>query len=116
MFSGKRQNSTGAFVIGLISSLVASHAQELGTNQVYIGQTGDTNTITIDQEGNSNLVGENADILRLNQFGARNTLTVDQFGFSNSIGRCSRRPFPSSVSLVRTRRAIAISWWSIKAI
>lgn len=63
-----------------------AHAQSLGSNQVYIGQTGDTNIITIDQEGNSNLVGEQADALRLNQFGARNTITVDQFGFSNSLG------------------------------
>lgn len=80
----------------LVATVFASsaHAQELGTNQVYIGQTGDTNTITIDQEGNSNLVGENADVLRLNQFGARNTLTVDQFGFSNSIGALLTSPFP----------------------
>jgi hypothetical protein len=78
----------------LVGALGSANAQELGTNQVYIGQTGDTNTITIDQEGNSNLVGENADILRLNQFGARNTLTVDQFGFSNSLGALLTSPFP----------------------
>lgn len=77
-----------ALSVGFFLGATASSAlpQTIGSNQVYIGQTGDTNTVTIDQQGNDNLVGEDADLFRLNQLGDLNEITVEQFGYDNDLG------------------------------
>lgn len=63
-----------------------AHAQTVGSNEVYLGQTGDTNTVTIEQTGNGNLIGENDEAFRLNQLGDDNAITIDQYGYANTVG------------------------------
>lgn len=60
-------------------------AQTLG-NEVWIGQTGGTNTITIVQEGRDNRAGEDNVFLRLDQDGDENSLVIEQQGGSNRAG------------------------------
>ena len=64
----------------------AVHAQTVGSNEVYLGQTGDTNTITIDQEGLDNVIGELDELFRLNQVGDLNEVVATQYGYDNSVG------------------------------
>ncbi|KTQ96431.1 hypothetical protein NS226_07550 [Aureimonas ureilytica] len=82
--------------VGLVATLVSTHpslaqsaASETGTasNEVFLGQTGDTNTVTITQTGSGHLVGGNSDTLQLNQLGDRNTVTILQVGADSGIGR-----------------------------
>lgn len=67
-----------------------AHAQTSGSNQVYVGQTGETNTVLIEQEGNGNNVGANRDALRFNQNGLDNLIDIYQYGYSNSVGATLR--------------------------
>jgi hypothetical protein len=68
----------------LASSAVAS--AQSATNQAWIGQTGQTNTISITQQGVSNSAGADNTALRINQDGRENAITIDQYGWSNSAG------------------------------
>ncbi|WP_062118987.1 hypothetical protein [Aureimonas sp. AU40] len=60
-----------------------AHAQ---SNEVYLGQVGDTNKLTVDQLGEGNAVGGTLSELRLNQLGNRNVATLLQAGEQNAIG------------------------------
>lgn len=68
----------------LASSGVAS--AQSATNQAWIGQTGQTNTISITQQGVSNSAGADNTDLRINQDGRENAITIDQYGWSNAAG------------------------------
>ncbi|WP_198585857.1 hypothetical protein [Pararhizobium haloflavum] len=59
-------------------------------NRAFLGQVGDTNTVTITQEGAGNLVGEDDPVSRLNQFGDLNSITIDQYGYGNDVGSALR--------------------------
>lgn len=56
------------------------------SNEVWLGQLGGTNTITIDQNGRNNLAGADNVAHLLNQDGDGNLLDIEQFGHRNSIG------------------------------
>ncbi|MCP3054447.1 hypothetical protein [Aurantimonas marianensis] len=70
------------------------------TNEVYVGQTGETNRIRIDQNGNGNVVGGNADTLRLTQDGLGNVIAIDQTGFGNKVATNSRDGVRPSLGLI----------------
>lgn len=55
------------------------------SNEVWIGQTGNTNTISIVQQGESNTAGADNVFLRLSQDGNFNALSIDQYGWSNNV-------------------------------
>lgn len=74
---------------GIAIGAVSHAAAQSATNKAWIGQTGDTNTITIDQAGIGNSVGADNSTLRLNQDGRFNAVTVKQSGWSNSAGATS---------------------------
>ncbi|MEP9374470.1 hypothetical protein [Mesorhizobium sp. KR1-2] len=80
--------STGKYVLalGVAVGAITQAAAQSATNEAWIGQTGDTNTITIHQAGNGNSVGADNRKLRLNQDGRFNNITVKQTGWSNSAG------------------------------
>ena len=65
--------------------MVAGGAAHAASNNVYLGQTGITNTITITQAGLNNQVGANTTNLLLNQEGRDNTVTVSQTGWWNAV-------------------------------
>lgn len=71
--------------IAVFLSGSAALAQSNG-NEVWIGQTGNTNTILVIQQGNDNAAGADNVELRIDQDGSENSLTIDQFGWSNEIG------------------------------
>jgi hypothetical protein len=87
----------------------AAHAQS-ATNEAWIGQTGETNTITIDQTGNGNSAGANDSTLRINQDGRNNAITIDQFGYSNSAGAVSlpQPGAPQGINQVGDQNAIEV--------
>lgn len=60
-------------------------AQNAG-NEVWLGQTGLTNTITITQEGEGNSAGADNSRFLINQDGSENSLELDQFGYDNKLG------------------------------
>lgn len=70
------------------------------TNEVYVGQTGETNRIRIDQNGNGNVVGGDADTLRLTQDGLGNVIAIDQTGFGNKVATNSRAGVRPSLGMV----------------
>lgn len=80
----KRRSTLWPLLLGAGVAAGSAHAQ---SNDVFLGQTGDTNIITIDQTGANNLVGGASADLRLNQLGDRNQVEVLQVGESNGIGR-----------------------------
>ncbi|WP_319568584.1 hypothetical protein [Cohaesibacter marisflavi] len=55
-------------------------------NEVYLGQTGVTNVIDIDQVGNSNKVGANETAIFISQQGTSNGITISQSGYANEAG------------------------------
>ncbi|WP_316862587.1 hypothetical protein [uncultured Cohaesibacter sp.] len=69
--------------------ILASHPVKADENQVYVGQTGVTNTISIDQYGTSNKVGADETTINVYQDGTSNTLTVNQEGYANEAGATS---------------------------
>jgi hypothetical protein len=69
----------------LTASISTASAQNI-SNEAWIGQTGDTNTITITQTGIGNAAGANAATLEINQDGRFNALVIDQFGWNNKAG------------------------------
>jgi hypothetical protein len=71
---------------GLLGSVSSAALAENSTNQAWIGQTGETNTISIVQQGCANRAGADNTTHRINQEGRFNTLSIDQFGRSNSAG------------------------------
>lgn len=68
------------YAAGAVSPVLAQ------SNEVYLGQVGDTNKLTVDQVGEGNTVGGTADALRLNQLGNSNIATLRQVGEANGIG------------------------------
>lgn len=84
-------------------------AQTVG-NEVWIGQTGDTNTIIIIQEGEGNRAGADNVAHLLNQTGEFNSLSIDQFGWSTSVGSTALGAGrPSGVNQVGDFNEISIS-------
>lgn len=87
--------SRSVALVALILSTQASLAQSAVTdpltasNEVFLGQTGDTNVLTVTQTGSGHLVGANSDGLRLNQLGDRNEVGILQVGAGNGVGRMS---------------------------
>lgn len=69
----------------LLTGTVSARAQN-ATNEAWIGQTGDTNTITIVQAGIGNSAGANSSTLQINQDGRFNAIVIDQSGFANQAG------------------------------
>jgi hypothetical protein len=69
----------------MCSVSTAALAQNV-TNEAWIGQTGETNTISILQQGNSNQAGADNTAHRINQDGRFNILSIDQYGWSNAAG------------------------------
>ncbi|WP_114008831.1 hypothetical protein [Cohaesibacter intestini] len=55
-------------------------------NEVYIGQTGVTNRVAIDQLGEANMVGANDSSLFVLQDGSNNDVAVTQTGYANQAG------------------------------
>ena len=55
-------------------------------NEVYLGQTGVTNVIDIDQLGNSNKVGADESAIYISQQGTSNSMTISQTGYANTAG------------------------------
>nr|WP_321979832.1 hypothetical protein [uncultured Cohaesibacter sp.] len=55
-------------------------------NEVYLGQTGVTNVIDIDQAGNSNKVGADETAIFISQQGTSNDITISQTGYANEAG------------------------------
>ena len=62
----------------------AARAQTIN-NETWIGQVGNTNEITIQQEGRGNIAGADNVTHRLTQDGDYNSIFIDQYGWSNSI-------------------------------
>ncbi len=86
--------------IGLVKStaltlvaLSASFGARADDNEVFIGQTGVTNTIFVDQLGDSNKVGANTSNLTLNQDGRDNDIDISQTGTDNQLGTQAGAPF-----------------------
>lgn len=75
----------GSTVACLVAAAPTAMAQNV-SNEVWIGQTGGTNIVTITQTGRTNLAGADNVDLRLNQNGEFNKLSIDQFGWSNQAG------------------------------
>ena len=55
-------------------------------NEVYIGQTGVTNSVSVDQLGEANKVGSNDSSLFVSQDGSNNAVSVTQTGYDNQAG------------------------------
>nr|WP_321456962.1 hypothetical protein [uncultured Cohaesibacter sp.] len=71
--------------IALIMSACATTAKA-DENEVYLGQTGVTNVIDINQLGSSNKVGSDDISIFISQQGTSNDLTISQTGYANEIG------------------------------
>ncbi|WP_319531715.1 hypothetical protein [uncultured Cohaesibacter sp.] len=67
-------------------SLLATGAALSDDNVVYIGQTGNTNTVIIDQLGSGNLVGSDNNAIFVSQDGSNNVLEAQQTGYDNEAG------------------------------
>ncbi|ALN74646.1 hypothetical protein [Aureimonas sp. AU20] len=80
-------------LLASLASACAAFAQSAATdtgtasNEVFLGQTGDTNILTVTQTGSGHLVGGNGETLRLNQLGNLNKVDIFQVGADNGIGR-----------------------------
>ncbi|SFO55235.1 Curlin associated repeat-containing protein [Cohaesibacter marisflavi] len=71
-----------ATAMGLLS---VGYAYAAGGNEAFVEQTGDANSVSLDQSsGENNTLGSSADAA--SQVGNKNTLTVTQSGDSNEIG------------------------------
>lgn len=101
------------YILGFSIAIgAASHAAaQSATNEAWIGQTGDTNAIIIDQAGIGNSVGANTSTLRMNQDGRFNAITFKQTGWSNSAGATipARSNMPQGVTQQGDRNAIEIT-------
>lgn len=96
----------GAALTCLVAAPVAM-AQNV-SNEVWIGQTGGTNTVTITQTGRTNLAGADNVDLRLNQDGEFNKLSIDQYGWSNQAGAAPFDSPPRGISQTGDRNEIDI--------
>ena len=73
--------STSAMALLLFASPALAN-----DNEVYIGQTGVTNSVAIDQLGESNKVGADDSSLFVSQDGSNNEVSVTQTGYANQAG------------------------------
>ncbi|WP_319414493.1 hypothetical protein [uncultured Cohaesibacter sp.] len=55
-------------------------------NEVYLGQTGVTNVIDVEQAGNSNKIGADESTIFISQQGTSNEMTISQTGYANEAG------------------------------
>jgi hypothetical protein len=74
-----------ALLSGAAIPIAAGGIADAASNNVYLGQTGITNTITITQAGLDNQVGADTTNLLLNQEGRDNIVTVSQTGWWNAV-------------------------------
>ena len=80
-------NKNGLYSLGSVLVMLGAAGQALADdNEVYIGQTGVTNTVSIDQLGESNKVGSDDVSIFVSQTGRSNALTVAQEGYRNQAG------------------------------
>ena len=88
----------------------SAHAQNI-TNEAWIGQTGETNTITIIQAGVGNSAGANSSDLAVNQDGRFNAIVIDQYGWSNAVGAetLTQTGAPQGIDQVGDRNAIDVA-------
>ncbi|MDY8108311.1 hypothetical protein U0C82_03990 [Fulvimarina sp. 2208YS6-2-32] len=75
-----RASWTAVFLVAFGTPVLAQ------SNEVFLGQIGEANTVKIEQTGSLNVVGANSDDRRLNQIGSGNTITIEQVGDGNRIG------------------------------
>lgn len=94
---------------GLLMALHASgaHAQDAG-QEAWIGQTGETNTIAITQQGRGNRAGRDNAAFRLNQDGEFNFLSIDQYGWSNTVGSELRSAEPRGLNQIGDRNSVTV--------
>lgn len=67
----------------LIVAMIMAGIGGAWANEVYIEQVGDSSTVTITQDGQSNTIGTALDPAFIG--GGSNTVTIDQIGASNSL-------------------------------
>jgi hypothetical protein len=93
----------GALIAGTGVLLGLTGLAQADSNEVFIGQTGVTNVISITQTGLSNQVGANTTRLLLNQDGRANRVDIDQTGWANRVATVVHQkpedaPYPASVA------------------
>ncbi|MBS3651490.1 hypothetical protein KEU06_23005 [Pseudaminobacter sp. 19-2017] len=98
----------GSAALPLVFAGAPASAQDAG-NEVWIGQTGNTNTIVIVQEGEGNRAGADNVRFLMNQDGDFNVLSIDQFGWNNHGGRTEvGEDRPSGINQVGDRNEILV--------
>lgn len=97
----------GGIAVLWLAAAPAALAQNV-SNEVWIGQTGGTNTVTITQVGRTNLAGANNIDLGLNQDGEFNKLSIDQYGWSNQAGAAPLDSNPRGINQSGDRNEIDI--------
>jgi hypothetical protein len=70
----------------LAGATLPTLGQDVGGNQVWLGQVGGSNLIDILQEGRDNVAGADNIWLLLGQSGSDNSLVLTQYGYSNALG------------------------------
>lgn len=96
-----------SILASFVAAAPAAMAQNV-SNEVWIGQTGGTNTVTITQTGRTNLAGADNVVLRLNQDGEFNKLSIDQYGWSNQAGAAPLDNPPRGINQSGDRNEIDI--------
>jgi hypothetical protein len=97
----------GGAALTCLVAVPAAMAQNI-SNEVWIGQTGGTNTVTITQAGRTNLAGADNIDRRLNQDGDLNKLSIDQYGWSNQAGAAPLAVQPRGINQTGDRNEIEI--------
>lgn len=95
----------------LLATTAPAAVAQNATNEAWIGQTGDTNTIAITQTGIGNSAGANAAALEINQDGRFNSLVIDQFGLGNKAGAAALADpaAPQGINQVGDRNFASVS-------
>lgn len=106
---GHRRGFAAATALLALAAAAPANAQS-ATNEAWIGQTGDTNTITIIQTGIGNSAGANDSTLRINQDGRYNDITIDQLGWANTAGATilSQPGAPAGINQVGDRNVVEV--------
>jgi hypothetical protein len=81
-----RRPVRAALAAALLLATPAALAQDVGGNEVWLGQLGDLNVLDISQEGRDNKAGADYLFLLLGQNGVGNRLTLVQYGHDNQLG------------------------------
>lgn len=107
--AGKRRHVMGAAIGAVALAFPFAATGQTPGNEVWLGQTGGTNVITILQEGRDNRAGADNVFLRLDQDGDENSLVIDQSGASNQAGVSDYADVrPSGITQIGRRNAVSI--------